>query len=464
MGLCVSVVTTLVQRLQEQQDSEVHLPGEPGYENRRRSLNLAVDPRPEVVVTPRRADQVPAIVRTAAEAGAPVAVQATGHGLATAYRDGVLLDVSKLSSVTVDPVRRTATVAGGTFWQPVVTAAAAHGLAPLSGTDPTVGVAGYTLGGGGGLLAGRYGLAADMIRRVELVTADGQARTVTAEREPDLFWALRGGGGGFGVVTELEFDLVPVTRVYGGVSFFDGQRAAAILTAYQDLATRNLDDLTVTVRLVRTPPLPVLPDPIRGRPVVGMWVCGLGDPARIQAELAPLLAAAGPPLLGGFTETDFTAVAAMLAEAGPPSRVPMMQQFLNLRRLSPATVDTLVGAIHAEDTNPVLMELRHWGGVLAQPSDLSTGPARHGLAPFALMTLIPMLDPATVLEDQQRLATLATRLAPDQGGYNLLNFRPDPADADQVFLPEVRRRLAEIKHRYDPQNLFRFTHRYPGAV
>ena len=265
-------------------------------------------------------------------------------------------------------------------------------------------------------------------------------------------------------MTELEFDLVPVTRVYGGVSFFDGQRAAAILTAYQDLATRNLDDLTVTVRLVRTPPLPVLPDPIRGRPVVGMWVCGLGDPARIQAELAPLLAAAGPPLLGGFTETDFTAVAAMLAEAGPPSRVPMMQQFLNLRRLSPATVDTLVGAIHAEDTNPVLMELRHWGGVLAQPSDLSTGPAGHGLAPFALMTLIPMLDPATVLEDQQRLATLATRLAPDQGGYNLLNFRPDPADADQVFLPEVRRRLAEIKHRYDPQNLFRFTHRYPGAV
>lgn len=456
----MGVVMALARRLREQGD-EVYLPGEPGYQERRLPLNLAIDPRPEVVVTPRRADRVPAIVSAAVEAELPVAVQATGHGPVTACRGGLLLDVSRLASVTVDPSRRTATVAGGTFWQPVLTAAAAYGLAPLSGTDPTVGVAGYTLGGGGGLLASRYGLAADVLRRVELVTADGQARTVTADGQPELFWALRGGGGGFGVVTELEFDLMPVSRVYGGLTFYDGQRAAAVLAAFRELAARNLDDLTVTVRLVRTPPLPVLPEPIRDRAVVGVWVCGLAEQSRVQAELAPLLEAAGQPLLGGFTDTDFTAIAAVLAEAGPPSRVPIAQQFVNLRRLSADTVDALAGAIHSDDPHPViLMELRHWGGVLSRPPQPGSGPAGHGLAAFSLMVQVPILDPAVEWETQQRLARLVARLTPDQGGYTLLNFQPDPAAAEYVFPPAVRKRLAEVKHRYDPQNLFRFTHRY----
>jgi hypothetical protein len=209
----------------------------------------------------------------------------------------------------------------------------------------------------------------------------------------------------------------------------------------------------------------VLPEPIRGRPVVAVWVCGLGDPSRNQAELAPLLAAAGPPLLGGFADTDFTAIVAVLAEAGPPSRVPMVQQDLNLRQLSEATVDVLADAIHTEDPDQIiLMELRHWGGVLSRPPGPGAGPAGHGLAPFSLMTLIPMLDPGSEPQARQRLAQVSTQLAPDQGGYSLLNFHPGPDDTDQVFPLGVRQRLAAVKHRYDPADLFRFTHRYPGPV
>src|SRR4051794_32324928 len=198
----------------------VHLPGEPGYDAQRQALNPAVDAHPVAVVEAATPSDVRAAVVTAAEHGLPVAVQATGHGTHVPSDGGLLIRTTGMASVLVDPDRRIAKVGPGARWGQVLAAAAPAGLAPLSGSSPAVGVTGYKLGGGLGWLARRYGFAADHVTRAEIVTAEGRQLTVTPDQHPGLFWAIRGGGGNFGVVTSLDFRLMPVGQVYAGVAYF----------------------------------------------------------------------------------------------------------------------------------------------------------------------------------------------------------------------------------------------------
>ena len=226
--------STTLRRLRRSFDGTVHLPGESGYDELRRPLNPALDPRPAIVARPRSAGDVQAAVIAAREGDLPIAVQATGHGLHASYDGGLLLNTSGLRAVHVDPERGTARVGPGAIWGQVIAAAAPFGLAPLSGSSPSVGVVGFTLGGGVGWLSRAHGFAADSVLRAELITATGRRVTASAERHADLFWALRGGGGGFGLVTELEFRLHPVERVYAGTSYFPVERAAETLAVYRD--------------------------------------------------------------------------------------------------------------------------------------------------------------------------------------------------------------------------------------
>ncbi|WP_123309069.1 FAD-binding oxidoreductase [Cellulomonas sp. PhB143] len=205
------------------------LPGEPGYAASLPGHNLAVVHAPALVVRAADADDVAGTVRAAARHGLSVAVRSTGHGLATAGPDDVLLDVSQLSCVAVDPEARTATVGPGARWQQVLDAGAPHGLGGLCGSSPGVGVVGYTLGGGLGPLARAFGLAADHVRSLDVVTPTGERVTVTADRRSDLFWALRGGGGAFGVVTSMTFDLFALSTVRGGAIVYDAADAPAVL-------------------------------------------------------------------------------------------------------------------------------------------------------------------------------------------------------------------------------------------
>ncbi|HSU11167.1 MAG TPA: FAD-binding oxidoreductase, partial [Pseudonocardia sp.] len=197
----------------------VLVPGDPGFAEEVTGYNLAAVTAPAVVVGATSADDVAEAVRWAVATHRKVAVQATGHGLYADLGDTVLISTRRMDAVHVDPDTRTARVGAGARWRAVIDAAAPHGLAPLNGSSSTVGVVGYTTGGGLGPLSRSFGFAADHVRRLEIVTADGQVREVDPGRNADLFWAVRGGKGNLGIVTEIEFDLMPVARFYGGGIF-----------------------------------------------------------------------------------------------------------------------------------------------------------------------------------------------------------------------------------------------------
>ncbi|HEY8112210.1 MAG TPA: FAD-binding oxidoreductase, partial [Actinomycetes bacterium] len=211
----------------------VYLPGDHGYDERRRPLSPAIDPRPAMVVEAAGPADVRAAVVAARENCLPFAVQATGHGTYVPSDGGILLKTAGMASVLVDPDRAIARVGPGARWSQVIAAAAPFGLVPLSGSAPSVGVTGFTLGGGVGWLSRKFGFAADSVVRAEVVTADGRLVTATADRHPDLLWALRGGGANFGVVTALEFRLYPVAHVYGGISYFAADRGAETIQRYR---------------------------------------------------------------------------------------------------------------------------------------------------------------------------------------------------------------------------------------
>jgi FAD/FMN-containing dehydrogenase len=205
----------------------------------------------------------------------------------------VLITTGRMDGVEIDPAARTARVAAGAHWQQVVDAATPVGLAPLNGSSAKVGVTGYVLGGGLSPTMGRtYGWAADHVRAIEVVTADGTWRRATPTDEPHLFWALRGAKGNFGVVTAIEIDLFPVTTYFGGGLFYAGEHTAAVLHAYREWITTAPDELNSSVALLRLPPLPEVPEPLRGRLVVHVRVCHLGSVSDGERLVAPLRAVA----------------------------------------------------------------------------------------------------------------------------------------------------------------------------
>src|SRR3954471_10031049 len=229
----------------------LHRPGDAAYDALRRPHSPALDPRPAMVVEAYGAADVRAAVVAAREYALPFAVQSTGHGTHLPCDGGVLVRTGAMATVLVDPDRRVARVGAGTRWADVLAAAAPFSLAPLSGSDPSVGVAGYTLGGGLGWLARRHGFAADSLRRAEVVTAEGGVVTASRDEHPDLHWALRGGGGGFGVVTAMEIALHPVDRVYAGTAYFSVDRAGDTLARYRDWIGTAPDALSTAVLLTR---------------------------------------------------------------------------------------------------------------------------------------------------------------------------------------------------------------------
>jgi FAD/FMN-containing dehydrogenase len=236
-------------------------------------------------------------VRFARTRGMRIAPQGTGHGAEALepLRGAMLLRTSRMRSVRIDPVSRTARAEAGALWQDVTVPAGEHGLAALAGSSPNVGVTGYTLGGGMGWLARRYGLAANSVTAAEIVTPNGRFVRTDADHEPDLFWAVRGGGGSVGVVTALEMRLYPVRELYAGALFFPLQRAAQVLHAWRAWTSTVPDEVTSQGRILRLPPLPEIPEPLRGRAFALVEAAYLGD-AGTGSELLGPLRRLGPEL------------------------------------------------------------------------------------------------------------------------------------------------------------------------
>jgi FAD/FMN-containing dehydrogenase len=410
------------RRLRRTCAGAVHLPGERGYDVQRRPLHATIDPRPAMVVEAAGAADVRAAVVAAREHDLALAVQATGHGTHVAADGAVLLRTSAMATVLVDPDRRVARVGPGAVWGDVAAAAAPFGLAPLSGSSPDVGVAGYTLGGGVGWLARKHGFAADSLLRAEVVTADGSIVTAGPDEHTDLFWALRGGGGSFGVVTALELRLHPVARVYAGTAYFAVERAAETLARYREWIADAPDELSTAVLVTRLP---------AGERVLAIRAMHAGEPDEARRLLAPLFAAAGPPLADGMRPVRF-ADAAMGGTA--PRHVELLEA------LPDAVIETVVTA----DAPVSTVEVRHWGGAMARPA-ADAGPVGHRDVPLSVI-----LD--------AHVPELAAALAPHATGGSFLNFLADPARTETAFTAANHARLREVKAAYDPDNLLRIGH------
>ncbi|SEG99793.1 FAD/FMN-containing dehydrogenase [Nonomuraea solani] len=409
----------------------VHLPGEAGYDELRRSLNPSVDSRPALVAEAYGAADVRAALLAARGHGVPFAVQATGHGTHTACDGGVLVRTSPMASVLVDPARRIARVGPGARWGEVIAAAAPFGLAPLSGSSPSVGVTGYTLGGGLGWLARKHGFAADSVVRAEVLLADGRHVTASADSHPELFWALRGGGGGFGVVTSLEFRLYPVSRVYSGFAYFPIEAAAETLSAYRNWIEDAPDEISTAVVFKRMPGDEQVPAAVRGRHVVMLKVVHTGAAEEARRLLAPLFRAAGPALLDETRESSYAAT----AMGGTPNR--HMDMF---DAVPDEVIDTLVRTAEHAQT----VEIRHWGGAMGRPGP-DAGPVTHRSTRLSVIvdTVVP---------------GLADELRPYANGGTFLNFLADPARTAAAYASGDYARLREVKRAYDPDHFFRVGH------
>jgi FAD/FMN-containing dehydrogenase len=439
----------------------VHLPGDVPYAAERLPWNRRIDPRPVIVAEATGPKDVQAAIRVAREHELPFGVQSTGHGTLVPSDGGLLLRTSRMAAVEVDAERRTARAATGALWSDVIAAAAPFGLAPLSGT-PSVGVTGYTLGGGIGWLSRKYGFASDSLLRAEVVTSDGELRTVDAEENPDLFWAMRGGSGNFAIASSLEFRLYPVGQVYAGYSLYDITRAREALACYRDWALEEPDEMNTAITLMSLPDAPMIPEPMRGKRFLSIRVFHEGTAEDAEQRLRPLFDAAGPALMNGFAVMDFAASGVEMT-GPPPPPVLARQQIELFREMPDGLLDILVEAAGPEGDSPVnAIEVRHWGGAMERPGP-DAGPASHRDAPFSIIATamygVPDMDPVIASYIQQ----LSGKMAPYSTGGSFLNFLGDPAKAETAFTAENYARLRQVKRTWDPDNFFHLNHNIPPA-
>lgn len=405
----------------------LYLAGDDGYDEARKAVNPALDAHPMIVAEASSALDVSNALGWARDRGVPFAVQSTGHGTYVPSDGGVLLKTSALTRVLVDPDRAIARVGAGARWRDVLAAAAPFGLAPLSGSSPDVGVAGYTLGGGLSWLSRRFGFAADSVLRASVVTADGRLVTASHDENAELFWALRGGGGNFGVVTALEFRLYPVADVWSGSAVFPLDRAADTLAAYRSWIDDAPDELSTAVVL-----LPSWPS--TGSPAFAVRALSSGAPETAVAALRPLYAAAGAPLWEDFRSAPF-------ADTRMPGIAPL--NFDRFETLPDPAIEYLVDSVRRPGSRVGAVEVRHWGGAMARPG-ADAGPVGHRAAPLSVIVEGP--------------AEAAEALAPYATGGTFLNFLRDPSRIEAAYAPADYRRLQAVKARLDPDNVLSVNH------
>ena len=450
-----------VSPLRERMAGRVVTPGDDEWDDARQAWNLAADQRPALVALPESAEDVVAVVEFARGPGLRVAPQGTGHAAAPLgpLHDTVLVKTSGMRGVEIDPEARRARVEAGVLWAEASVAAAEHGLAALAGSSPDVGVVGYSLGGGLSWLARRHGLAANSVLAVELVTADGRLVRADRDHEPELFWALRGGGGSFGVVTALEFALYPLREVYAGVLFWPIERASEILHAWRRWVEGVPEELTSLGRLLQLPPIPEIPEPLRGRSFVVIEAAYIGGEAEAAELLRPLRE------LGPEIDTFSAIPAAQLTSVhmDPEQPIPIAGDGMLLTGLPPEAVEALVAAAGPESGSPLVsVEVRHLGGALGR------APEGHGAvgsfdAEFALFALGITMSAEMKTAVEAHVGIVQSALAPWDAGRTYMNFTERRVDGGKLFADETYDRLRRVKARYDREDVIRSNHPIPPA-
>ena len=433
-------------------------PGDDAFHPRCSGWNSRIVHRPDYIVAARIREHVQEAVRFAAQRKMPNYVQSTGHGALAACDGGMLIDTSGLGGVEIDPKQRCAVVGAGVRWQELLDAAQVHGLAGLSGSGSSVGVVGYALGGGTGWLFRRHGLCSDTIEAAEVTTADGVTRWVSPDAEPDLLWALRGGGGNFGVVTSLRLRLVPTPTVYAGAIYWPMRQAREVLAAYRTWLNAVPPDVGSAVAFLQYPAHAPVPDPVRGKPVVALRICHPGPVEQAGELLAPMRRIAGV-VLDTTRSMPYCEIGSVTMDS--PLHLPRIGYSESLRELGDSMLSALPDVL-VPGAPFLAMELRHTGQGVARP------PLGHeGLgywdSPFLFFGMSVTPDAATERAAAELGERLGAVLAPYRTGTNTLTFllpQYTPAGGGdvervrQVYRPTHYARLAALKARYDPDNLF----------
>jgi len=442
-----------VRDLRDRLAGDLVLPGDAAFDLARQAWNLAVDQRPVAIVYPDSADDVVTTVRAATTLGIRIAFNAGGHnaGPIDWSQDTLLLKMERLSSIEIDADARRARIGAGVLGKPLAVAAGAHGLAYLAGTSPDVGVAGYALGGGLSWMIRTYGLACNSILGAEVVTADGWLVRTDHQREPELFWALRGGGGNVAAVTSLELELVPVAEIFAGGLFWPIERAAEILTAWRSWIERVPETCESLGRMLQLPDLPFLPDHLRGRSFVLVEAAILGTADEADALVQPLRDL-GPEI---DTMAMMPTSHLSLVNMDPDFPLPYSGEGILLTDLPPTAVDPIVEAFVG---SPLLhLEVRHLGGAAAVRS------ADHGLLdaidePFVAFTFGIAPDAEARAAVDRHVELVLGALGPWDSGRRYLNFAESAMDPRSIYPAEGYERFQRVKAHYDPTGLFRANH------
>lgn len=426
-----------------------------GYEENRGAFNALLSQEPAAIATPRDAADVIAAIEYAKAEGLRVGAQRTGHVAQPLgdLSDTLLLRTAAMSSVSIDADRHLARVGSGALWGDVVPRASELGLAACHGSSPTVGVVGYSLGGGVGWYGRKHGLQGNRVTAIELVDANGTERRVDGDHEPELFWALRGAAGDLGVVTAMEFELLPIPEVFAGAAFFPVERFGEVMHAWHRWTATAPDEITSVARIMSFPPLPEIPEPLRGNAFAIVEAVALLGEAEATEALAPLRDLG--PAMDTFASQPPAGIADLHMD--PPQPVPYTGASMLLGELPDEAIEALVAAVGPDsDSHLLSVEVRHNGGAMGR-----TAP-EHGAidrlpGEFMLFGVGMVPEPAAMAPTRGWLATMTEAMSPwDAGRY--LNFSDEDEDIAVAYPPETVERLRAAKANYDPENLFHASH------
>lgn len=451
-----------VESLQAQVKGSVLTPDHPDYDAKRRAWDLTFTHQPAVILIAEDAQDVVAGVRFANEAGLGITVQSTGHGMLYPADDNLLIVTSRMNAVQVDAEARTAWAEAGALWKHVLEQSTPHGLAPLLGSSPHVGIVGYTLGRGIGWLGRKYGFAADSVRWIDLVTADGELRRASPTENSDLFWGLRGGNGNFGVVTALEFDLYPVPTVYGGDMVYPSDLAKEALQFFREWVKNAPDELTSSIAFVKFPNAPQLPEAMRGKQLVIVRAAYAGDAAEGESWIQKWLDWR-TPVSNSFHEMPFAEIGTIQKDPVEPSAGFGSNEMLDT--LSDELIDTIIQHMTAADSPMLFTELRHAGGAIARVAP-DANAINHRDAEFYLNLAGVAFTPDLLAAVKAYMPKYKAAIRPYVRGGVYLNFMKGAEAQERVrdaFTPETYERLVALKAKYDPDNLFRYSYQLVPA-
>jgi FAD/FMN-containing dehydrogenase len=431
-------------------------PGDPDFEQSAHAWNVAVPQRPAAVVHVADAADVVAVVRVARECGAVVSAQPGGHGATPALDGTILVRTGALDEVWVDTDARVARVGAGVKWGTLLAELDGTGLIALAGSNPDVSVVGYLLGGGVSWFGRRYGVAARALRAVELVDGTGAHRWVTDVADPDLMWALRGGGGEFGIVTRVELDLQAEPELHGGKLMFPISAASAVLSAFAEVTRSAPDGLTAWTSLMHFPPIPELPEQLRGQSFAVVDVTWLGPAADGAALLAPVRSAA-TPVLDTVGPVSIGRLGEVAAE--PTTPTPAIDWSTTVDRLDRGTIARLLDAVGDRDATALTsIQVRHLDAAFASPPDGPPAAIERVSSPYLVFAFGIPGRPDQVSGIRQSLADLGEAIAPDSTGRTPLTMLGAGQPLSAVHDEAVLARLRAVKGRVDPQGVIRGNH------